>query len=160
MSAEAKYLTVGLDREVFAVPVEHVQEILDMCDISKLPYAPAYLMGMIDVRGQSVPVMDLRTKLGMPSIPVTPSTRILVLDVPLADRRLTLGLIADRVIEVTDLDDGDLQPPPDIGVGWQSQYIIGIGRRGAHFVVVFDVVKLFTTDEITFLAPVPSDVAA
>jgi purine-binding chemotaxis protein CheW len=160
MTIDTKYLTVGLDRQVFAVPVEHVQEILDMCEISKLPYAPSYLVGMIDVRGQGVPVMDLRTKLGMPSAPVTPSTRILVLDVLMGDRRLILGLIADRVIEVTSLDDTTLQPPPEIGVGWRSEYIVGIGRRGADFVVVFDVLKLLTTEEVDFIAPPSPDVAA
>jgi purine-binding chemotaxis protein CheW len=160
MSTGAKYLTLGIDREVFGVPVEYVQEILDMCEIAKLPYAPVYLAGMIDVRGRGVPVMDLRAKLGLPAIATTPSTRILVLDLPLQDRRLVLGLIADRVIEVTDLDEGDLQPPPEIGIGWRSDYIIGIGRRGQNFVVVFDLPKLFTTEEITFIAPASSDVAA
>ncbi|HTH96661.1 MAG TPA: chemotaxis protein CheW [Stellaceae bacterium] len=158
IGGDDKYLTLGIDREVFALPVEHVQEILDMCEISRLPYAPPYMAGMIDVRGRGVPVLDLRARLGLPSIPVSAATRIVVLDLPLDGRRLVIGLIADRVIEVTGLDDNTLQQPPEIGTGWRSDCITGIGRRGPHFVIVFDLPKLFAAERIEVTAP--PDVAA
>ncbi len=75
----------------------------------------------------------------------------MVLEVPLAGRELVLGLIADRVYEVASLDDGRLEPPPDIGTKWRSDYIRGVGRRGEHFVVVFDLGRLFASDEQAFL---------
>ena len=92
-----------LDQEVFAVPVELVREILDMRQPFRIPEAPAHLAGLIDVRGQAVPVIDLRLKLGLPPRDASADTRILVLDVPLEGRCLSLGLIADRVFEVTAL---------------------------------------------------------
>ena len=97
---DAQFVTLGIDREVFAVPVETVVEILDMREIFRVPDAPPHLAGLIDVRGRSVPVIDLRVKLGLPPAAPTETTRIMVLEVPMAGRQLVLGLVADRVFEV------------------------------------------------------------
>lgn len=149
----SQYVTLGIDREVFAVEVHRVREILDVPPIAQLPNAPAYLLGVIDVRGECVPVVDLRLKLGFPQGERTTHSRILVLEIALAERRVVLGLLADRVFEVTPLDGGGVEAPPDIGVRWRSEYIQGIGRRGASFVVVFDLARLFSTDEVALMAP-------
>lgn len=152
-----QYVTLGIGREVFAVEVHRVREILDVPAIAQLPNAPAYLLGMIDVRGECVPVVDLRLKLGFPPAERTAHSRILVLEIPVGERRLVLGLLADRVFEVTPLDGGGVEAPPDIGVRWRSDYIRGIGRRGESFVVVFDLARLFSTDEVALMAPEAGD---
>lgn len=146
-----QFVTLGLDQEVFAVPVEVVREILDMRQPFRIPDAPAHLAGLIDVRGQAVPVIDLRLKLGLPARAAGADTRILVLEVPMAGRSLSLGLIADRVFEVTALDAGSLSPAPDIGSMWRSDYIEGIGRRGDSFVVIFDVSRLLSSEDVALL---------
>ena len=161
--AEGQFVTLGVGREVFAVPVETVLEILDMREMFRVPDAPAHVAGLIDVRGRGVPVIDLRLKLGLPAAPPTESTRIMVLEVPVSGRVLVLGLIADRVFEVAPLDNGRMEPPPDIGTRWRSEYIRGVGRRGESFVVVFDLVRLFSSDEPAFLGVsegIPEPVAA
>lgn len=147
----AQYVTLGIDHEVFAVPVDGVQEILDVRTVSKVPNAPAFMLGMIDVRGRPVPVIDLRTKFGLASRDSDQNTRIVVLDVGVDGKPLTLGLLADRVFEVAALDEDAVEPPPDIGVRWRSDYIRGIGRRGDGFVIVFDLARLFSSDETAFL---------
>lgn len=149
--SDAQFVTLGIDREVFAVPVETVLEILDMRQLFRVPDAPAHLAGLIDVRGRSVPVIDLRVKLGLPAAAATETTRIMVLEVVIADKHLVLGLVADRVFEVAPLDGGRIEPPPDIGTKWRSDYIRGVGRRGDGFVVVFDLARLFSSDEPAFL---------
>jgi purine-binding chemotaxis protein CheW len=98
-----------------------------------------------------VPVIDLRRKLGLPPKEATAESRILVLDVPLDDREFALGLIADRVIEVTALDEGSLSSAPQIGTRWRSDYIRGIGRRNGGFVVVFDLTRLLASDAAALL---------
>ena len=149
---DTQFVTLGIDREVFAVPVELVLEILDMREMFRVPDAPAHLAGLIDVRGRGVPVIDLRIKLGLPAAPVTEGTRIMVLEVPVTGgRQLVLGLVADRVYEVAPLDDGRLEPPPEIGTKWRCDYIRGVGRRGDKFVIVFDLGRLFESDEQAFL---------
>jgi purine-binding chemotaxis protein CheW len=150
--SDTPFVILGLDREVFAVPVETVVEILDMRPMFRVPDAPAHLAGLIDVRGRGVPVVDLRVKLGLPAVPPTETTRIIVLDVPVDGRRLILGLIADRVFEVAQLEAGRMEPPPDIGARWRSNYIRGVGRRGEDFVVVFDLGRLFASEEPAFIA--------
>jgi purine-binding chemotaxis protein CheW len=148
---EQQFVTLGIEREIFAVPVETVVEILDMRPVSRIPEAPPYLAGLIDVRGRGVPVIDLRVKLGLAATAATENTRILVLEIPLAGRHLSLGLIADRVLEVLALDLDQLEPPPDIGITWRSDYIRGVGRRGDGFVVIFDLARLFSSEETALL---------
>jgi purine-binding chemotaxis protein CheW len=147
VSDTTQYLTLGADREVFGVPVDYVREILDMRPVAHLPHAPEYLLGIIDVRGRSVPIVDLRCKLGLAPAETTANTRIVVLEIPLAGRETTLGLVADRVFEVTGLDSERIEAPPDIGTRWRSDYITGIGRRGDEFVIVFDLARLFAAEE-------------
>jgi purine-binding chemotaxis protein CheW len=148
---DAQFVTLGIDREVFAVPVETVLEILAMRPMFRLPEAPPYLAGLIDVRGRAVPVIDLRLKLGLPPAATTESTRMLVLEVPLAGRNVVLGLIADRVFEVAKIGAQQIEPPPDIGVHWRSDYISGVGRRNDGFVIIFALSRLFSTEEAAYL---------
>ena len=148
---DAQFVTLGIDREVFAVPVEAVLEILDMRPVFRVPDAPPYLAGLIDVRGRGVPVIDLRVKLGLPSVAATEHTRVIVLEISLKGRQLVLGLIADRVFEVAALNAEQITPPPDIGVTWRSDYIRGVAHSGESFVVIFDLVRLFSGDEIIAL---------
>jgi purine-binding chemotaxis protein CheW len=146
-----QFVTLGIDRETFALPVETVREILDMCEISKLPKSPQQLLGMIDVRGTAVPVIDLRTKFGLPRIEATASTRILVLEAPIHNRVVLIGLVADRVFEVTSLDDDRIDPAPEAGCRWRPDHIAGIGRRADKFVVVLDLERLLADDAPTLM---------
>jgi purine-binding chemotaxis protein CheW len=138
MAENQQYVTLGVADEIFAAPVEKVQEILDMRPIARLPQAPANLLGMIDVRGQGVPVLDLRLTLGMEPREDTENTRILVLSIDGADGERRLGLRTDRVFEVTILDENELDPPPSISGTWNGRCITGIGRRNGKFVTVLD----------------------
>jgi purine-binding chemotaxis protein CheW len=149
---EAQYVTLCLGAEVFAVPVTFVREILDYSDTFRIPEGPDYLLGLIDVRGRGTPVIDLRTKLGLPRVPPSPATRIMVLDIPLEDRMLALGLVADKVLEVTTFGADQIETAPDVGVPWRSDYIAGVVRRDTGFVVLFDLPKLLTSTEASTLS--------
>ncbi len=142
MAEHQQYVTLGVAAEVFAAPVEKVQEILDMRPIARLPQAPDSLLGMIDVRGQGVPVVDLRLTLGLPPAADTENTRIIVLSIAGAQGDLRLGLRADRVFEVTVLDDAELDPPPTVGGSWTGRCIAGLGRRNGNFVTVLNLERL------------------
>ena len=144
MAERAQYVTLGVAKEIFAAPVEKVQEILDMRPIARLPQAPANLLGMIDVRGQGIPVLDLRLTLGIEPAEDNENTRIVVLSIVGPDRQLTIGLRADRVFEVTVLDQDELDPPPAISASWQTHSIAGIGRRNGAFVTVVDLDRLLS----------------
>ena len=149
MTEPSQYLTLGVAGELFAVPVAMVQEILDMRPIARLPQAPDTLLGMIDVRGQGVPVDDLRLTLNLPSAPDTENTRIVVLNLVDQQDQWQLGLHADRVFEVTVLDEAELDPPPAVSGSWSGHCIAGIGRRHGSFVTVLDLAALLGSVDLT-----------
>ena len=145
MAEKAQFLTLGVAGELFAAPVEKVQEILDVRAISRLPQGPANLLGMIDVRGQGVPVVDLRMTLGLTAAEDDTNTRIVVLSVETAAGTMTMGMRADRVYEVTVLDAAELDPAPVVAGTWTGRCIAGIGRRNGAFVTVLDLDRLLGT---------------
>jgi len=147
MVETAQYLTLGLDGETFGIAIRNVREILDMRPISKIPHAPNFLLGIIDVRGTSYPIVDLRTKLDLPSVPATEATRIIILDVPMGDRFVGVGFVADCVFEVAGIDESQIEPPPSVGGRWKSDYLAGIGRKGDSFVIIFDLARLMASGE-------------
>ena len=142
MAENAQYVTLGVNGELFAAPVENVQEILEMRPVARLPQAPANLLGMTDVRGQGIPVLDLRLTLGLPEADDTENTRIVVLNVTGGAGPMTVGLRTDRVFEVTVLDADTLEPPPAISGNWRDHAVAGIGRRNGSFVTVLDLDRL------------------
>jgi purine-binding chemotaxis protein CheW len=147
MTENAQYVTLGLNGELFAAPVAVVQEILDVQPIARLPQSPANLLGMTDVRGEGIPVLDLRLTLGLPSAEDTMNTRIVVLKVEGRGRTMTVGLRTDRVFEVTVLDSDQLDPPPDVTGAWRDHVVAGIGRRNGAFVTVLDLDRLLAQAE-------------
>lgn len=132
-----QYVTIGACGEVFGVPVDTVQEILDARPISRQPHMPPAMLGIIDVRGRTIPVVDLCDALGFEAGPDTDDTRILVLCVNGADGATTLGVRVDRVFEVTALDPAP-EPPSATREEWAAECVATIGRRRGDFVTVLD----------------------
>ena len=144
----SSYVTLALGEEILAIEVGIVREILDSIPITRLPIAPPYLSGVIDVRGATVPVIDLRVKLGLPPAPVTQDTRILIVNLTHEARDLLIGLHVERVFEVAEFETEALQTVPDIGERWESEYIKAIGRLREQFVIIVDPLKLFSSHQI------------
>jgi purine-binding chemotaxis protein CheW len=151
-SLETQFVTFALGSEVFAVPVTVVREILDHEAPFRIPNGPEYLLGLRNVRGQGVPVIDLRLRLGLSQTVTTPHTRVLVVDVLVGTRTLTLGLVADRVFEVAAFRQDQIEPAPDIGIHWGSEYIDGVVRHDSGFVVIINLASLLSVSELTALS--------
>lgn len=150
--SEIQVVEFGLGDEVFAVPVTLVREILDHVQPFHVPNGPDYFLGLTDVRGEGVPTVDLRVRLGLPMATPTLATRILILDMPLPDRALALGVVIDRVLGVTTIESAQVEKAPDIGVRWNSDYITGVVRREYGFVVIIDVASIFSAAETPALS--------
>jgi purine-binding chemotaxis protein CheW len=146
----------GLGEEEFGLPVATVREILDHRSAYRVPNAPAWFLGLTDVRGLSVPMVDLRVRLGLAPVDATLATRILVVDVPgPGGEPLSLGLVVDRVLDVSTFAADQVEPSPDLGGRWRSEQIEAILRRGAGFVALLDPARLFAAegaDTLTSLA--------
>ena len=155
---ETQYVTFCLGAEVFAVPVALVREILDYRESFRIPDGPSFLLGLIDVRGRGTPVSDLRRRLGLAQTVTTSTTRIMVVDVPVTldddTKLLSLGLVADKVLEVATFSGHEIEPAPDVGIRWRSDYIDGVVRRESGFVVLFNLPRLLTLDDIVRLQPI------
>lgn len=150
---DVQAVVFGLGREMFALPVGSVREILDHRDASAIPHGPSWLIGLTDVRDQAVPMVDLRVRLGLAAADVTLATRVLVVDVPIGGRVLTLGLVVDRVLDVSSFAAAEIEETPDIGVRWRSEYIEGVVRRPDGFVVLLATTGIFSSEEDARVLP-------
>jgi purine-binding chemotaxis protein CheW len=137
-------LTLALDGHVFALEATHVLEILDLASVTEVPCAGPFVGGLINVRGKVVPLADLRHKFGMPIHPSTIDTRIIVIEIDLDGDQTTVGLIADKVYEVTEIVAASIEETPQIGMTWRREFIRCIGKRGDDFIVVLDIGAIFS----------------
>ena len=145
------FLSFKLDRETFGVKVSKVIEILEVPHITKIPKAPAYMRGVINLRGTVLPVVDTRQKLGLAKVADTVNTCIIVFKIDLEQEVIMLGALVDAVQEVFEMDENDLKPAPSIGGKYNTEFIKGIVRKEDDFIMVLNVDKIFATNEIISL---------
>ena len=143
----AQYITFKLGDELFAINVAQVREVLELPQITKVPTAPDYMRGVVNVRGKAIPVVDLRLKFGLPSTPDTVNSRIVVLELELDGETTVVGGIADSVHEVIELEAGQINPPPRIAMRWRTELIQGMGKRGDEFIIILDINRVFASAE-------------
>lgn len=150
-AATRQYLTFTLADEIFGLDVAKVREVLDYMNITKLPRAPEFLRGVINVRGTVVPVVDMRLKFGMPRTERTINTCIVLTEVNLDEETMVIGALADSVREVIELETGRIEAAPRLGSRWKTEFIDGIGKHGDQFVILLDIDRVFSTDEIILM---------
>lgn len=138
-------LTFGLQGEVFAVEAEIVHEILDIIAITEVPNAQPFVGGLINVRGRVVPLADLGVKFSMQPSTTTRDTRIVVIEVELDGDQTIVGILADRVYGVEEIESASIEDAPRIGLRWRPEFIRGIGKRGDDFVIILDINRIFST---------------
>ncbi len=150
----SQYLTFRVGDEVFALDVFQVREVLDLITITKVPRSPEFMRGVINVRGSVVPVVDLRLKFGLSKTENSMDTRIIVMDLFLDDENTIIGALADSVHEVMELDLSQIEPPPKIGMRWRTEFIRGIGKHDGQFIIILDIDRVFTSEELVIAEPV------
>ena len=147
-----QYLTFKLGEEVFAVDVAKVREVLEYMDITKMPQAPEFMCGIVNVRDSVVPVVDMRLKFGMTRNERTVNTCIIVMEIALeGETKTVLGALADSVQEVIDLEPEQIEPAPKIGAKWRTEFIKGIGKHSDQFIIILDIDRIFSSDELAML---------
>ncbi len=151
ISEVRQYLTFRLGEEVFGLDVGKAREILDMTTITKVPRTPEFLRGVINLRGNVVPVVDMRLKFGMATVENTVDTCIIVTEVTLDGETTVLGALVDSVQEVFDLEPGQIEPAPRIGTRLRTEFLQGMGKRDGKFIMLLDVDKVFSCDELSLV---------
>ena len=141
------YLSFMLSNEKFATHVAHVNIILEIPKITKVPRTPDYMKGVINHRGIVLPVMDLRLKMSMEEKEFTTNTCILVLEIEAENEKISVGAIVDSVREVLEIKDNMIQPPPKMGKKDHEKYIYGIAKVNEEFIMLLDMNQVFNTDD-------------
>lgn len=145
------YLSFKLGEEVFAAHVSKVLSIMEMTKITKVPRSPEYMKGVINLRGQVLPVVDTRIKFGMSPTEFTKNTCIVVMEVELGEEHVQVGTLVDSVQEVLEITEDQIQPPPSIGSKYQSEFIYGMAKVDEKFIMLLDMDKVFSAEEISNL---------
>lgn len=138
-----KALTFGLQGEIFAIDAEGVREILDLVPITEVPNAPSFASGLINVRGRVVPLADLRVTFGMERSEPDSDTRVVVIEIELGEETAIIGILADKVHDVADIEMAAIEEAPKVGMRWRPEYVRGIGKRNGDFIIIPDMVRIF-----------------
>jgi purine-binding chemotaxis protein CheW len=145
------YLSFKLGNEIFGVHVNDVLNILEMTKITGIPKTPPYLKGVINLRGMVLPVVDARIKFNMEALEYTTNTCIIVMDLEYKDELIHVGFIVDQVLEVLELDNDNIEPAPSLGANYKSDFITGMARANDEFVMLLNMAKIFSLDEMSML---------
>ena len=148
----SQYLTFRIDSELYALNVKNVQEVQEYTTVSRVPRMPDYMRGIINLRGSVVPVLDLKIKFGLGITEKDIDTSIIVTEVILDNDTVVMGLMADSVNEVIDMKESEIEPTPYIGTKIDTAFIKGMGRKGDDFLIVLNINKVLSINELTIFA--------
>ena len=148
MTDTTQFLTFGLGDDIFALDVIKAKEVLDFSEVTQVPQTPDYMLGVINLRGSVVPVIDMRRKFNMEVADRTRNSCIVVVEVDVDGEPVTVGALADSVREVIDLDSSQIEPPPRIGTKLNTEFIKGMGNLEDRFVIILDIDKVFSIDDL------------
>lgn len=148
-----KYLSFVLGEEEYGLEILKVQEINGMMDITRVPRTPAYVRGVINLRGRVIPIVSLRHKFNMPIVEDTEKTCIIVVQVQHQETRITMGIVVDEVSEVLNIEGSQIEPPPGFGGGMEeADFIIGMGKLEDKVVVLLDIDGVLNDAELEAIA--------
>ena len=143
-----QFLTFTLGKEIFALDIGTVREVLELTSITKIPRTPEYMRGVINLRGHAVPVVDMRLKLGMSKGADTVDTCIIIVEIEFDGEFTVMGALVDSVREVFEMTPDTIEPAPKMGAAINAEYIKGMGRQNDQFIIIIDINKIFSAEEL------------
>ena len=161
-----QFLTFTLGREIFALDIGTVREVLELTTITRIPRTPPFMRGVINLRGHAVPVVDMRLKLGMSKGEDTVDTCIIIVEIDFEGEQTVMGALVDSVREVFEMTPEAIEAAPKMGAAVNAEYIRGMGRQDENFIIILDIGKIFSAEELAMVrgagAPekAPQEVAA
>ena len=142
MEKEGKYLTFALGPEEYGLEILKVREIIGYMEITAVPQTPEHVKGVINLRGQVIPVIDLRAKFGMETAEVTEQTCIIVVETSRGDHKFSTGIVVDRVQEVLDIAGENIEEAPQFGSSVNTDFILGMGKISDSVKILLDIDKV------------------
>lgn len=150
----AQYLTFTLGGEMFALGILNVKEIIEFGSITEIPMMPPFIRGVINLRGAVVPVIDLSSRFGSHATEISRRTCIVIVELQENEEKQDIGVIVDAVSEVLDIPRSEIEPPPAFGAKIRADFINGMGKVNGKFVIILNVAKVLSIDEIALLGQI------
>ncbi|MBN2736777.1 MAG: chemotaxis protein CheW [Spirochaetales bacterium] len=146
-----EYLIFTIEKELYALHIAKVLEVVEFTSITRVPKTPNYMRGVVNLRGDVVPVIDLKLKFGLSETEKNLDTSIIVMEIIIEGENIILGALADAVHEVITLEAGEIEPAPKIGSIIDAEYLIGIGKKDEQFLLILNMDKIISTKELAIL---------
>lgn len=146
--ASLQLLTFLLDNEIYGTDISQIQEVLEYRKVTPVPRTPDFMLGVINLRGNVVPVIDLRRQFDMKVSDMTVDTCIVIVDVMIDGEKIPLGILADAVKEVIELHHAEINPPPRIGSRIDTRFISGMGKYDDDFIIILNLPKVFSQEQM------------
>lgn len=148
LAREGKYLTFALAQEEYGLEILKVREIIGYMAVTAVPQTPHYVKGVINLRGQVIPVVDLRAKFGMEAVDVTDQTCIIVVEISQRQGKFSTGIVVDRVQEVLDIDGADIEEAPQFDASVDTDFILGMAKVGESVKILLDIDRVLAGGDI------------
>lgn len=147
-----QYLTFNLSGEMYAVGILNVKEIIEYGSLTEIPMMPPFVRGVINLRGAVVPVIDLAARFGGKASDIQRRTCIVIVEIPQEDGKQDIGIMVDAVSEVLEIPGNEIEPPPSFGARIRADFIAGMGKVNQKFVIILDIQRVLSVDEMATLA--------
>jgi len=154
MAQEGKYLTFALAQEEYGLEILKVREIIGYMDVTLVPKTPKYVLGVINLRGQVIPVIDLRSKFGMETAERTEETCIIVVEIIRNGQAISMGIVVDHVSEVLDISQEMIEPTPQFDTDLDTSFILGMGKIGDKVKILLDIDKVLSRQDVARLSEI------
>lgn len=149
---QQQYLTFNLGDEMFAIGILAIREILEYGQLTEVPMTPPFIRGVINLRGAVVPVVDLAVRFGRATSETTKRSCVVIIETDAGGQKHPMGIVVDAVSEVLEIPAADIEPPPEFGTRIRIDFISGMGKVNGKFVVLLDVNKVLSLDEVAVVA--------
>jgi purine-binding chemotaxis protein CheW len=157
---EGQYLTFTLGKEMFAIGILNIKEILEYGQLTAVPMMPEFIRGVINLRGAVVPVVDLGARFGGKQSEITKRTCIVIIEVATEDTTQDIGVVVDAVSEVLEIPAEEIEPAPAFGAKIRADFIAGMGKVNGKFVIILEVNKVLSVDELAVVTQISDEVQA
>ena len=149
-----QHLTFILSEEEFAIPVITIKEIIEYGHLTNVPMVPDFIHGVVNLRGNVVPVISLASKFGLESKEINKRTCIIILDAKVEDEVVVMGVIVDKVLQVIEIPESEIEPPPTLGATIRTDFIKGMGKIDENFIVILDILRVLSAEEIALMSEI------
>jgi purine-binding chemotaxis protein CheW len=146
-----QHLTFVLSDEKFAIPVMTIKEIIEYGHLTNVPMVPDFIKGVVNLRGNVVPVLNLASKFGLKVNAISKRTCIIIMDAQIEGEEVVIGIVVDKVLQVIEIPDVNIEPPPALGAAIRTDFIKGMGRINDNFIIILDIIQVLSAEEIALV---------